>query len=300
MSAMKQQYGVNADGSVSRCRAKPGNMGRFGCTHGSHCLLSTAEAARINEVSAGKRADSAPLNKKRVGVLDAKINGVDADSLYSGAVTRLDAPRDQTVVAPERLTAPDAVRGDEEKEIDWVMSKSADLIGQPLANSERDTLVGSLRRYAVESKSRSVSPAEEHELRTVLMEPGDASNESVGKLMWHEPSRKRYADYLVDSGKVDDAGVKTLWSESPDRCLDAHRVPARYVNETIGADPASTPAARMSKALSHYGAEPSKVSAALAVVRKRTADRELPPSYLAECEWAVSLNPDDKVRDAIK
>jgi hypothetical protein len=52
--------------------------------------------------------------------------------------------------------------------------------------------------------------------------------------------------------------------------------------------------------LSHYGAEPGKVSAALAVVRKRTADRELPPSYLAECEWAVSLNPDDKVRDTIK
>mgnify|MGYP001383620798 CR=1 FL=1 len=86
MSAMKQQYGVNADGSVGRCRAKPGNMGRFGCTHGSHCLLSAAEAARINEVSAGKRADPAPLNKKRAGVLDARINGVDADSLYSGAV----------------------------------------------------------------------------------------------------------------------------------------------------------------------------------------------------------------------
>lgn len=43
------RYGRNADGSVSVCRAKPGNEGRYGCTHSEHVNMTPAEADAVNE-----------------------------------------------------------------------------------------------------------------------------------------------------------------------------------------------------------------------------------------------------------
>jgi hypothetical protein len=64
----KQQYGYDDDGSVSICKAKPGNEGRYGCHHSKHTELTASEADAINEAAFAK--DSLKKSLKRTSNFD--------------------------------------------------------------------------------------------------------------------------------------------------------------------------------------------------------------------------------------
>lgn len=62
------RYGRNPDGSVSVCKAKPGNEGKYGCMHSEHVDLEQGEANAINEqVNQEKYGADAATMKKNAG-----------------------------------------------------------------------------------------------------------------------------------------------------------------------------------------------------------------------------------------
>lgn len=88
--AVKQRYGMNADGSVTRCRAKPGNVGRYGCTHGRHEDLTDEQAMEINERAAAATSPSTGSSLTKSARIDQ--NGVEADvmrEMYGGGDSEL-------------------------------------------------------------------------------------------------------------------------------------------------------------------------------------------------------------------
>lgn len=88
--AVKQRYGMNADGSVTRCRAKPGNVGRYGCTHGRHEDLTDEQAMEINERAAAATSPATGSSLTKSARIDQ--NGVEADvmrEMYGGGDSEL-------------------------------------------------------------------------------------------------------------------------------------------------------------------------------------------------------------------
>ena len=72
----KSRYGVNADGSIGPCRAKPENVGRYGCHHASHVMLTRSEYEhRVEEISRDGRGASHTL--RRTDAMNPREMGTD-------------------------------------------------------------------------------------------------------------------------------------------------------------------------------------------------------------------------------
>jgi hypothetical protein len=65
-------YGVNADGSLSVCRAKPGNVGTGRCHHGKHVDFSRGQYLAYEEGRAASVSAAETIGKSRHAVIGAK------------------------------------------------------------------------------------------------------------------------------------------------------------------------------------------------------------------------------------
>lgn len=86
MAEHRMQYGYNSEtGDWERCRAKPGNEGKYGCPHAEHQHMTRSDATQRNEASEERRASSeassvpAALTKNTVDA-STHVDTVDNDA----------------------------------------------------------------------------------------------------------------------------------------------------------------------------------------------------------------------------
>lgn len=90
MGSGKTQYGKNEDGTVSICKAKPGNEGRYGCFHKEHADLTPEQAQEINEKAAAMNVANHAGN---VSLSKMSVNATAQAKVTDGAL-KLDGDKD--------------------------------------------------------------------------------------------------------------------------------------------------------------------------------------------------------------
>ena len=113
MSEQRTRYGVNPDGSLSPCRARPENIGTHGCHHESHAMLTRAEYQERMETAC--RSVATPLNMSHS---IAHTRGPASNTANAGETIALGA------AIADRLRLDDAVDADDEARMiaRWIRS----------------------------------------------------------------------------------------------------------------------------------------------------------------------------------
>lgn len=293
-----EQYGMNADGSVSICRAKPGNEGRYGCHHTKHVQISAQEASAINEaVNQVELATSAAgLSKKNSFV--SKIDDLlDSDTIYEDSVKLMQEASLSHRSPIEEQDLPNNPSFSDEEELSNGDYK-ADWVGAPLTSDEEHMVLDRLTAYSHDraSGSRPVSPSEEMMIRTLLMNPA-ASKKTLDTLSTNPDFVHRSGDWLVNSPNVSSDEVDNMWSIDRKQCLEAQKLDAKHVDEALQSKDLNVDDLYdrdlVKNALRHPNANPKLAYETMERIHAQSG----PTFNDSDIQWSLSLNPNKQFQE---
>lgn len=255
------RYGREADGTVSPCRAKPGNEGKYGCHHTQHVDISPREADALNEaVNAlhAKQSQLGAMNKSSVssggddaGYVDdgarvkSMLDGLDralndSDAVYRKSVEAMQSVesmdrsdmREEFEYAPSGDTTSDAsYRSD----LEWVngMRSKGMTPGRTLFKDEEKALMDTLdRSIGAAPDSTKVSPAQEYALRMLVLNPAQSEN-TLSRLSKNDWVARNAARYVISAPNVTDTIQRNMWKKYPSSALESQNLKSRFVDSSL-------------------------------------------------------------------
>lgn len=118
---MKTRYGVNADGTLSPCRARPENVGRYGCKHSEHMEMSDeqVEAYYSGRAHAGMALMGGGMNQlhkaRGMRVRRPLPDGYQPDDAYDEGHTS--EPDDRETILESKFSKPFRITPSKGKEL---------------------------------------------------------------------------------------------------------------------------------------------------------------------------------------
>lgn len=255
------RYGREADGTVSLCRAKPGNEGKYGCHHTQHVDISPREADALNEAVNALRAKQSQLGsmnksslssggtdvayaddnshvKSMLNDLDKALN--DSDAVYRKSIEAMQSVESMDrsdMVKDFEYTPSGSMNNDSSfsSDMEWVNGLRAKGMtpGRTLFRDEEKALMDTLDRTIESSpESTKVSPSQEYALKMLVLNPAQSEN-TLSKLSKNDWVARNAARYVINAPNVTDTIQRNMWKKYPASALESQSLKPRFVDSSL-------------------------------------------------------------------
>lgn len=270
--AKKSRYGLNADGSVSICRAKPENVGRYRCTHADHRYMSPREAQAVNEAAAHANALKTGSNRMTLKKTNRNANAASdqyielvsqiskySDTIYDDAMTVIRKMEEDYRTPFEDVSDVLPVNGvfdDRPPHLDGIAWRNEitdrelvflksngriSLTGHPLISDESRRIVDELRKYAGRDIDRRTdaglsmepTPAEEEALMTLTSNPLAADDPTSDSYVMDKSIMDFGARFVVNSPYMNEEQKGKAFETAPENALESQSLPSDKVNYAL-------------------------------------------------------------------
>lgn len=338
MGAGTAIYGVRADGSVSRCRAKDPAHCRYhrndDGTTAKHMQLTESQANAMNEAAARAKVlpETNRLQRARkqyaqsyVRTMTFGLDATDGEAVYERAMSALNAmgglgddarapvenvndllPKTRNVSgsdAERRAAATKAVYNDE---ISDLRESNRDLVGRKLVGGEERMVADRLKEYAARDMARKSSahgqssdPSPAEERALQLLTLNPAaSSEVMNELAGDEKVMKFGAKFIEASPYADDAAKEKAFRTNPANALESRMINPEYVNSALE-DATADPANNMDVLSAAMNHPQASPDKAYESYRRLSVSKDVTPDQLKHLDWQIALNPNRAFRRRI-